>query len=317
MELIANIKKDTVNFSINVKLTVTQGTTGILGMSGSGKSMFFKCLAGIETPDYGEIMLDGEILFSSEKKINLPIRKRKIAYLFQNCGLFPNMTVEENIKICSKGESVDEIVEICRVQPLLKSYPNKLSGGEKQRVAIARILVSKPKVILLDEPFSAMDEPLKEDIQADMLKVLSNFEGIVFIVSHSVKELYRFSKDIAVIHKGEIIQHEEKQRLYSEPKTPMAAKLLGFDNIIKLDEDIKSLLDLNTDKEYLCFKSNQVDLKSNDLSSIKVIEIIKEMDYYIIHLRLTKDVTIKVISKTSLALEEKMDIRFTKEPLQM
>ncbi len=311
----ANIKKNTASFTVNVNLTATNGITGILGMSGSGKSLFFKCLAGIETPDEGEIILDGKVLFSSKDKINLPSRQRQIAYLFQNCGLFPNMTVEDNIKICSKEGDITPIVKLCRAENLLKSYPNKLSGGEKQRVAIARILVSAPKVILLDEPFSAMDTPLKEDIQGDMLKVLSSFNGIVFLVSHSASELYRFAEDVAVIHQGEILEQGNKNLVYNSPKYPISAKLLGYDNCVKLDEHIKNLLSINTTKEYLYFKGKNINLIHSDNSPIKVVDQLQEMEGYLIYLQLSENTTIKVKSLNPFSVGDRVSIGFNKPPL--
>ncbi|MBS5231871.1 MAG: ATP-binding cassette domain-containing protein [Roseburia sp.] len=191
-----------------------QGITGILGASGCGKSMTLKCIAGIETPDRGKIVLNGRVLFDSGKKINLRVQDRHVGYLFQNYALFPNMTVEENIAAGFKyrpGQKMtaEEIkkqtadyMELLHVTELKSSYPGKLSGGQQQRVALARILASDPEVLMLDEPFSALDAFLKEKLQLELLELLSGYDKDILMVTHSRDEIYRFCEHMLIVENG-------------------------------------------------------------------------------------------------------------------
>ena len=162
MGLYVNITKRLNQFDLRVELDLNNGLTGLMGASGSGKSMTLKAIAGIEEPDSGRIVLDGKVLFDSEAKVNLPPQARKVGYLFQSYALFPNMNVLENI-LCglqAKGlaeaeakQKAQGLIEKFKLQGLEKAYPRQLSGGQKQRVALARLLAAEPEVILLDEPF--------------------------------------------------------------------------------------------------------------------------------------------------------------------
>ena len=161
MALQVNIRKKFSGFELNVEFETEAGCMGILGASGCGKSMTLKCVAGIETPDQGRIVLNGKVLFDSEKGINLPARERRTGYLFQNYALFPTMTVEENLSIVIPGKKRDKLPLVAeqlrrfQLEGLEKRYPSQLSGGQQQRVALARMLLYKPDIIMIDEPFSA------------------------------------------------------------------------------------------------------------------------------------------------------------------
>ena len=198
MGLEVEIKKKLKEFTLESKLKVEDGCTGLMGPSGSGKSITLKSIAGVETPDSGKIILDGKVLYDSEKKINLPPQKRKIGYLFQGYALFPNMTIEENIKIglkakkLPKDEVIDKTNEMMKrfhIEELAKRYPRQISGGQKQRTALARMLVCEPEVILMDEPFSALDEYLREQMQDELLNMLDQLKKPAILVSHSSKEV--------------------------------------------------------------------------------------------------------------------------------
>ena len=224
-----------------------QGITGILGASGCGKSMTLKCIAGIETPDRGKIVLNGRVLFDSGKKINLRVQDRHVGYLFQNYALFPNMTVEENIEAGFKyrpGQKMtaEEIkrqtadyMELLHVTELKSSYPGKLSGGQQQRVALARILASDPEVLMLDEPFSALDAFLKEKLQLELLELLSGYDKDILMVTHSRDEIYRFCEHMLIVEDGRQAGFGITKEIFKNPGTPAAAKLTGCKNIEKIE----------------------------------------------------------------------------------
>ncbi len=218
MSLQAIIKKRFSGFSLDVSLNTDGGVMGILGASGSGKSMTLKCIAGIETPDEGRIVLNGRVLFDSEKHINLPPQKRKVGYLFQNYALFPNMTVETNIAAGLSGskeekqEAVARMIRLFKLEGLEKRYPSQLSGGQQQRVALARILVYEPDVIMLDEPFSALDYYLKEQLQFQVREVLRGYTGDVLMVSHSRDEVYRFCEKSIILNRGQVAMKARRGR---------------------------------------------------------------------------------------------------------
>ena len=212
---------------------------GILGESGAGKSLLLKFLAGIYNPDKGEILLDGKCLYSTENKINIKPQERNIAYMFQNYALFPTMSVRNNIEIVAKGtkdekkKKADRLLKKFHIEELSDRKPGELSGGQQQRVALARVLAYEPSVILLDEPFSALDQGLKEILQLEVDDMLKDFRGKVIMVSHSMDELYKFSDELIVVSKGQIVEMGNKEKLFHSPKTIKAARLLGVNNILK------------------------------------------------------------------------------------
>ena len=239
MSLIVDIKKKLKGFSLDVSFETNGDYLGILGASGSGKSMTLKCIAGIETPDEGRIILNGKVLFDSDKNINLKPQERNIGYLFQNYALFPNMTVEDNIGIglkTSKSEKekmVSEIIKSFQLQGLEKKYPRQLSGGQQQRVAIARCIIYKPDILMLDEPFSALDSYLKEKLHTEVLELLKYYNGEVLMVTHSRDEVYKFCKNISIIEKGKSILIGDTKEIFKHPKIKEAAILTGCKNISK------------------------------------------------------------------------------------
>lgn len=239
MSLFVSIKKNFKGFNLDVNFETKGEYMGILGASGSGKSMTLKCIAGIETPDEGKIVLNGRILFDSEKKINVIPQHRKIGYLFQNYALFPNMTVENNIgaglKLPKKEKyiRINEMIEFFHLNGLERKYPTQLSGGQQQRVALARIFAYEPDVLLLDEPFSALDSHLKEKLQTEIYEFLSLYKGEVLMVSHNSDEVYKFCKNLVILDKGSSILSGDTKEIYAQPKLLPAARLTGCKNISK------------------------------------------------------------------------------------
>lgn len=241
MSLLVEIKKKFKGFYLDVKFETDGEYLGILGASGSGKSMTLKCIAGIETPDEGRIVLNDRVLFDSKKKINIKPQKRNIGYLFQNYALFPNMTVEENIgagiKLSKKEKTqkIEELIKLIHLEGLKQKYPLQLSGGQQQRVALARMLAYEPDVLLLDEPFSALDTYLKEQIQTEILELLKIYSGEVLVVTHSRDEVYKFCKKLAIIDQGHTVLLGETKELFEQPKLLVAARLTHCKNISKCE----------------------------------------------------------------------------------
>lgn len=232
MELIVNIKKVLRDFTLNVNFTVKNEVLALLGASGCGKSMTLKCIAGIQTPDEGIIILNGRTFFDSEHKINLKPQDRRVGYLFQNYALFPNMTVAENISFVAINQSsIAENIKRFQLEGLENSYPAQLSGGQQQRVAFARILSSNAELLLLDEPFSALDSYLKWQLELEMAEVFKSYANTALLVSHDRGEAFRMSDKVAVMSRGKIESMGTKHELFSNPKTLSATLLTGCKNV--------------------------------------------------------------------------------------
>ena len=241
MSLSVQIEKQLSSFHLDVQFETDGEILALLGASGCGKSMTLKCIAGIERPDRGRIVLDGKTLFDSSKKINLPPQKRQVGYLFQQYALFPNMTVLQNILTgCRSGsraqrlEAAREKIKLFRLEGLEEKKPAQLSGGQQQRVALARIFMGEPKVLLLDEPFSALDSYLKWQLELELSDLLARFGGDVLYVSHSRDEVYRLCQSVCVLTGGKSEPKSGVQALFENPGTVAAALLSGCKNISAL-----------------------------------------------------------------------------------
>lgn len=232
-----DLKKRLNDFTLGVRFRAENEVLALLGASGSGKSMTLKCIAGVEQPDEGRIVLDGTVLFDSKRRINLSPQERKVGYLFQNYALFPNMTVEENIAAGihkvrrERRKIVAKILKSFYLEGLEKRYPPQLSGGQQQRVAIARILAAEPKILMLDEPFSALDSHLRWKMEQELQSVLRDFPWTTLYVSHNRDEVYRLCDRIAVLSDGKLDVIDEKWDLFRNPQTLSAALLTGCKNI--------------------------------------------------------------------------------------
>lgn len=228
------------DFTLRVSLRAGNERIGILGSSGSGKSMTLKCVAGIETPDEGKIVIDGVTVYDSSRGISLRPQRRRAGYLFQNYALFPTMTVAQNIGIAARGADarerdgiVADVVRRLGLEGLERSLPSRLSGGQQQRTALARILVSEPAILMLDEPFSALDAHLRSRMERELIERVETFGGTVFFVSHSRDEVYRVCDSIAVIDGGRIDGAVGKRELFDNPRTVNAAILSGCKNVAR------------------------------------------------------------------------------------
>ncbi|TRV45676.1 MAG: molybdate ABC transporter permease subunit [Microcystis panniformis Mp_MB_F_20051200_S9] len=236
--LFVDIEKCLPGFNLSVTFNCQNQPLGLLGASGSGKSLILRSLAGVETPSRGRIVLNGRILFDSEKGINLPSRQRRIGFVVQNYALFPHLTVAENIAFClSKNLSKKVIkqqianqLELVQLLGMENRYPHQLSGGQQQRVAIARALASRPEALLLDEPFSALDTHLRAQLERQMIKTLSNYDGVTIFVTHNMDEAYRICENLLVMEKGRAIANNSKQKIFERPDSVSLAKITGCKN---------------------------------------------------------------------------------------
>jgi len=278
MALKVQIKKKLDKYGIDISFEAEQGCMSILGASGSGKSMTLKCIAGIENPDEGYISLDGKVLYDSAAGINLKPQDRKVGYLFQNYALFPNMTVEENIAAgygCKKIDrnAIEAIIYKFGLKGLEKKYPAYLSGGEQQRVALARMLIGRPDAILLDEPFSALDYYLKEELQMELKQILKEFGGISIMVTHDRDEVYKLSDTLYVIDAGRGIAHGDTKVLFAHPESALTARLTGCKNITKAEPlsayEVKApawnmVLNLNENMAPSTFEPKYIGIRAHD-----------------------------------------------------
>ena len=198
--------------------------------------MTLKSIAGIEQPDRGIIEADGRTFYDRDRKISLKPQERNVGYLFQNYALFPTMTVEKNIAAGLKGgrrekeARVREMIRKFRLEGLEKRLPGQLSGGQQQRTALARIMACGPGMILLDEPFSALDMYMKDQLQRELSEMLEDYPGTVILVSHNRDEVYRFSEELLVIDQGSIVADGETKALFRDPVSREAARLTGCKN---------------------------------------------------------------------------------------
>ncbi len=238
----ADIKKQLKSFRLELSFQAGGGCLGILGPSGCGKSMTLKSIAGIVTPDSGSIILrNGEsrrVLYDSRTGRNERPQARKVGYLFQNYALFPNMTVEENIAAGVRGrerrKKTGEMLERFGLVGLEKRYPLQLSGGQQQRVALARIMAYEPDVILLDEPFSAMDTHLREKLRLELQKILKEYGGVSVLVTHDRDEAYQLCRNMVLMDQGKAMAAGDTRELFQNPVTCKAARFTGCKNISRI-----------------------------------------------------------------------------------
>ncbi len=260
MALSVDIRKTMGKFILDVRFDAENEALALLGSSGCGKSVTLKCVAGILKPDEGSIVLDGRLLFDSKKKINLPPQERRVGLLFQNYALFPNMTVVDNILSGMKNERgedrrrrLNSLIDRFYLQGLESHYPAQLSGGQQQRTALARILASKPSLVMLDEPLSALDSFLRWHLEMELARLLEQFEGTTLYVSHNRSEVYRLCKKVCVMHQGRSEPVRDVAGLFAEPGTLTAALLSGCKNYSRATRiDERSVFALDWGVTLLC-----------------------------------------------------------------
>ena len=265
MALSVKIKKHYPDFALDVSFKAESKRIGILGASGCGKTLTLKSIAGIVKPDEGRISYDKRVWFDKERKINVKTARRNVGYLFQNYALFPNMTVRGNIEAAlhgagadkRDGETAENILKRFELWDIKDHRPDELSGGQQQRTALARIMACDPGLILLDEPFSAMDTFLREGMRLELIRLLDMYDKTVIMVSHDRDEIYQMCDHLILMDKDGIIAQGDTEELFLHPGTPAAARLTGCKNISRIerinDHRLKALdwqgLELITDEK--------------------------------------------------------------------
>lgn len=219
-----------------MNFTIEQGKLiGLLGPSGSGKTTILRMIAGLETPDSGEIIIDGKVVN------DIPASKRGIGFVFQNYALFRYMTVFDNIafglKIQKKGkkyikERVSELVELIGLKGLEKRYPSQLSGGQKQRVAFARALAPNPTLLLLDEPFAAIDAKVRQELRSWLKEMIEKLGVTSIFVTHDQDEAIEVADEIIITNKGRIEQIGTPMEIYQKPQTAFSASFFGQTTVL-------------------------------------------------------------------------------------
>jgi molybdate transport system permease protein len=251
--LFVDIQKQLPGFLLDVSFSTDEQVLGLLGASGAGKSMILRCIAGIEIPTKGRIVLNGRVLFDSEKGINIPSRDRHIGFLFQNYALFPHLSVAQNIAFgLPKGTSaltikqqVEAQLAAVQLQGYESRYPRELSGGQQQRVALARALASQPEALLLDEPFSALDTHLRSQLEQQLITSVETYQGVTLFVTHNLEEAYRVCQDLLVMERGKAIAYSSKQNIFERPNTVSVAQLTGCKNfsrvVVKASQQVEAI----------------------------------------------------------------------------
>jgi len=234
------VKRKLPGFTLDVAFSVNREVMTILGPSGSGKTMTLQCIAGLVQPEEGFVNLNGRVLLDTTQKINLPARMRKVGFVFQNYALFPHLTVSQNIAYGIHHLSaqqisarIEELLEKMNILRLGDRFPRQLSAGQQQRVAVARALAPEPEVLLLDEPFSALDSLVKERLQLELQALQQIYQGNMLFVTHDLTEGYKFGTRIAVFESGHIVQYDRKEEVIASPSNHTVARLVGFKNLME------------------------------------------------------------------------------------
>jgi molybdate transport system permease protein len=236
------IEKQLRDFILDVEFRADAGAPlSILGPSGSGKTMLLRCIAGLERPDHGRVLLNDRVLLDSDQKIRVPARSRHVGFLFQHYALFPHRTVFENIQFglrhlprSDRDRRILEIIRRTHINGLEHQYPRELSGGEQQRAALARALATEPEALLLDEPLSALDAHLRSQIEAQLQETFAEYKRPALLVTHNIEEAYRLCDRLLVLSRGHVAAFGPKQEIFQRPPTVQVARLTGCKNFSKV-----------------------------------------------------------------------------------
>jgi ABC-type sulfate/molybdate transport systems ATPase subunit len=253
MPLEIQIAKRLGQFTLNVSFTAGDGPLGILGPSGAGKTMLLRCIAGLERPDRGRIVLDGRTLLDTERGVDVPSRDRRVGMVIQQYALFPHKTIAENVGFgldrlppTERTQRVGELLERTHIAELGKRYPRQVSGGEQQRAALARALSVEPSALLLDEPLSALDTHLRSQLEAQLQEVFLAYQRPALLVTHNVEEAYRLGRELLVLSRGQVAASGPREDVFRHPPSLEVARLTGCKNFSRaqaISEDTLQAVD--------------------------------------------------------------------------
>ena len=277
-----SIKKSLTGFNLEAEFALDGEIMAVLGPSGSGKTMTLKCIAGLLQPDEGYIELNGKVLFDSAGRINLPAQQRKIGFIFQNYALFPHLTVNENIAFGitkrtkqQVNSRVNWLLGRMHIQNLGERYPRQLSSGQQQRVALARALSHSPELLLLDEPFSALDTPRRERLEFELLALQKYYKGDILFVTHDLAQGYKLGSKIAVYDSGRMVQSGSKMDVVTSPKNRTVARLTGVKNLIEgtvaqIEDSLAYISVAGIDSPFKVAMNNHTEIKPNQKLTIGI-----------------------------------------------
>ncbi len=240
MTIRVSLKKEVPGFSLDVDWEVGTEIGVVFGYSGSGKSLSLQLIAGLLTPDSGKIQANGTVFFDTAAGIDLPPQQRRIGFVFQDSSLFPHMTVADNIRfglrdqVSESGErNLLEMARTFEIEDVLEKHPDEISGGQKQRVAFARALVGAPLALLLDEPFSALDNPIRTKLRNFLREIQKKFKVPIILVTHDIFEAYSMADRIIIYSNGRVIQTGKPSEVFGNPGNPQVKNLLDVEEFCK------------------------------------------------------------------------------------
>ena len=227
------------DFTLDVAWTADGGVAALFGPSGAGKTLTLQCMAGLLRPDAGYIVVDGRVLFDAAAGMDVPPQARRVGYVFQGYALFPHLTVADNVGFGLRGRPqpararrVAEVIERLGLAGLERRYPRELSGGQRQRVALGRALAIDPALLLLDEPLSALDAPLRQTLRNELRGVLGEWGTAAVVVTHDFTEAYRLGDRIVVYDGGRVVQSAPRAELLWQPASESVARIMGIPNVL-------------------------------------------------------------------------------------
>jgi molybdate transport system ATP-binding protein len=233
---------DSAGFSLDLEFSATAGVTVLFGPSGAGKTLVLDSVAGFVTPDEGRILLDDEILFDGVTRVHLPPQSRNCGYVFQNYALFPNMTLRENLAFAAerrprleRHRRVSEMLDMFHLGESAGRRPHEVSGGQRQRCSIARALIGAPKLLLLDEPATGLDAPLRAEFYAALRQVRKEFATPILLVTHDLDECFEVGEEMLVLYEGKIVQRGTPREILDQPANLEVARLLGVFNVMEAE----------------------------------------------------------------------------------
>ncbi len=243
MSLEVQIAKQLPDFTLEAAFRADGGVPlSILGPSGSGKTMLLRCIAGLERPDRGRIVLNDRVLFDSRQKIRVPARLRRVGLVFQHFALFPHRTVAENIAFglrhlpeAEREKKIAALLRRTHIAGIENRHPRQLSGGEQQRVALARCLAIDPEALLLDEPLSSLDTHLRSQIETQLQETFAEYSVPALVVTHSMEEAYRLCDRLLVLSRGRVAAYGSKEEIFRRPPSVEVARLTGCKNISRVE----------------------------------------------------------------------------------